>query len=146
MRHGGFGGGWMGGGLSLVAATAEATGTTVEDVVTALQAGETYADIAEDAGITLDAIVDTAIAARAAALSEAVESSRLTQEQADAMLAEMEEHLQEQLKGTWTPYGGGYDSDSDRPFFGRGGMRGFYGAPNGTQDPATCPFYTQPDA
>lgn len=153
--------GWMGGGMSLVAATAEATGLTVDDVVAALQAGETYADLAESAGVTLEAIVDAAVAARTAALTEAVESGRLTQEQADAMLAEMEEHLREQLDGTWTPYGGGYGYDGDRPFSGRafsgrgrmrgriggrGGMHGSYGTPRGTQDPATCPFYTQPDA
>ena len=130
------GGGWMGGGISLVEATAEATGLVVEDVVAALQSGQSYADIASDAGVTLQSIVDVAVAVRAEALDEAVAEGRITQEQADTMLASMAEHLLEQLNAEWTAGGMGGRSGGQGMSRGRGGMRG------GTRpnyNPETCP-------
>ena len=134
-------GGWIGGGISLVEATAEAAGEDVTDIIAALQSGDTYADIASVAGITLQDIVDTAVAARADALADAVATGRFTQEQADAMLDAMEENLLEQLNTPWTAEGSGsrYNGSTQQA---NGGMRG-----RGTQterpmyryDPETCP-------
>ncbi len=135
--YGRRGGGWMGGGVSLVEATAEATGLTVEEVVAALQGGQSYADIASGAGVTLEAIAGVAVAQRAEALKQAVADGRFTQEQADTMLASMKTHLLEQLNTEWTSGGAGNPSGQGMPR-GRGGMRGGRGVrPN--YNPATCP-------
>ena len=129
------GSGWMGGGISLVEATAEATGLSTEDVSAALQGGQSFADIASGAGVSLQAIVDVAVAQRTEALAEAVTEGRFTQEQADSMLASMAEHLLEKLNAEWTAGGAGNPSGQGMSR-GRGGMRG------GTRpnyNPETCP-------
>jgi hypothetical protein len=100
-----------------VGATAEATGLTVGEVVALLQDGQTFAQIAEAQGVDPQAIVDALLAEREAVLEEAVAEGRLTQEQADGMLAEMAEHLPDRLEEEWTP----------RPFGGGVGRRGGFG-------------------
>ena len=130
-----MGGGWMGmRGYSLVDATAEATGLTVDEVIAELQAGQTFAQIATEQGVDPQAIVDAFVAERKATLDEAVADGRLTQEQVDQMLAEMTEHLSEQLDQTWTPgsfsNGGmgqgnaGSGVQQGTGFASRGGQRG----------------------
>lgn len=140
-RRGG-GNGWMGGGISLVEATAEATGLSVADVVAALQDGKSFADIASGAGVSLQAIVDVVVEQRAEALEEAVAEGRFTQEQADTMLASMAEHLLEKLNAEWIAggmgmrYGSQGTPQTNGTPRGRGGMRG------GTRpnyNPETCP-------
>ncbi len=110
MHRGGYGmgGGWRGGGMNPITALVEITGMSWEEVVTALDAGQSYAAIAEEAGVSLEELVESIITAREAALEEAIEAGYISQEQADYMLEEMEEHLLEHLSGTWEPrYGGG---------------------------------------
>jgi hypothetical protein len=92
---------WRAGNFSLVDATAEATGLTVDKVIAALGEGQTLANIAEAQGVDPQAIVDTFLAEREAALQEAVDAGRLTQEQVDQMLEQMAEHLTEQLDEAW---------------------------------------------
>ncbi len=136
---GGYGrhGGWMGGGMSLVEATAEVTGLSVADVVAALQNGQSFADIASGAGVTLEVITDVAVAQRAEALKQAVADGRFTQEQADTMLASMKEHLLEKLNAEWTS-GGASNPSGQGMRGGRGGMRSGRGVrPN--YNPVTCP-------
>lgn len=96
-------------GFSLVDATAEATGLTVDEVIAALQDGQTFAQIAEEQDVDPQAIVDAFLADRQAALEQAVADGRLTREQADEMLAEMTEHVSVRMEQTWTPraFGGG---------------------------------------
>ncbi|MFN2285146.1 MAG: hypothetical protein ACK2UQ_12050 [Anaerolineae bacterium] len=115
-------GGWLTGGVSLVDATAEATGMAVTDVVAALQSGQTYADLATQAGITLQDIVDVVLAVRAEALAQAVAEGRFTQAEADALLAQMAEDLLEQLNGSWEMQGAGngYQLDGTQPMDGSG--------------------------
>jgi len=104
-------------GFSLVDATAEATGLTVDEVVAALQDGQTFAQIAGAQGVDPQAIVDGFLADREAALAEAVADGRLTQERADWMLEEMSEHVSGHLEQPWTPRnsnsGGGRMGDCD---------------------------------
>lgn len=111
----GYGGGVAGGpiwgmeGFSLVDATATATGLPVDQVIAALQEGKTFAQIAEESGVDPQAIVDVFLADREAELAQAVAEGRITQEQADQMLAEMAEHVSARLDLAWTPrsFGGG---------------------------------------
>lgn len=100
-------GGWLTGGVSLVEATAQATGLTVAEVIAALEGGQTYADIAAEAGVTPQAIVDVVLEVRAAALAQAVAEGRFTQEQMDTMLATMAADLLAQLNAPWEPQGAG---------------------------------------
>ena len=111
--------GWGMRGSSLVDATAEVTGLTVEDVIAALQEGQTFAQIAEEAGMAPQAIVDAFLTDREAALDDAVADGRLTQEQADQMLEEMAERISERLEQPWTPH-----PSKRGQMDGRGGMRG----------------------
>jgi len=100
-------GGWLTGGVSLVDATAQVTGLTVAEVIAALQEGQTYADIATEAGVSPQAIVDVMLEVRADALAQAVSEGRLTQEQADAMLATMATDLLAQVNAPWEAKGAG---------------------------------------
>ncbi len=98
-------GGWLTGGVSLVDATSQATGLTVAEVIAALQEGQTYADIAAEAGVSPQAIVDVMLEVRAETLAQAVSEGRLSQEQADAMLATMAADLLAQLNAPWEARG-----------------------------------------
>jgi len=122
-------GGWLTGGVSLVEATAEATGMAAVDVVAALQSGQTYAALAAQAGVTLQDIVNVVLAVRAEALAQAVATGRFTQEQADTMLAQMATDLLDRLNAPWTAQGAGngYRLDGTQPLDGSG-YRGGNGA------------------
>jgi hypothetical protein len=139
-------GGWLTGGVSLVDATAEATGMAVTDVVAALQSGQTYADLAAQAGISLQDIVDVVLAVRADALAQAVADGRFTQAEADALLAQMAEDLLEQLNGAWEMQGAGYgyQLDGTQPLDGSG-YRGGNGATGRGNAPADRPMYNAAD-
>ena len=128
--------GWGMSGYSLVDATAEATGLTVDEVIAALQDGQTFAQIAEAEGIDPQVIVDAFVAERAALLEQAVADGRLTQEQVDLMLEAMAEHLIEQLESSWMrlPEGaaGTWGGRTGGRGMSRGGMRGAMPSSDGT--------------
>lgn len=71
-------------------AVAEALGLTPEGLFAELHSGKTIADLAEKKGVELQDVCDVMSAARAeamkAAINQAVEDGRLTQEQADWLL------------------------------------------------------------
>jgi hypothetical protein len=100
-----MGGGMMRGGwgdrFGLVDVVAEVTETERAEVIAALQDGQTLAEYLAEHGGSVEEVVDAALAARAEALAAAVENGRITQEQADAMLAHMEEQITEHLNGEW---------------------------------------------
>jgi hypothetical protein len=111
---GGGGRGGMGGGIgmggpqnSLVATAAPVLGMTQTDLVTTLNTGKTIADVAKDKGVALDKIVDAAIIVRKTALDQSVTSGRMTQAQADTMLATMKTNITAQLSAAFQPRGYG---------------------------------------
>jgi len=148
-----MGGGWMWGmrGFSLVDATAEATGLTVDEVIAALQEGQTFAQIATEHGVDPQAIVDAFLADRKAALEQAVADGRLTQEQADQMLKEMAEHVSARLEQAWSPrlgggrMGRGGSGCGAQPGAGRA-PRGGWGMPgrSNRQGRGFAPRFSQP--
>lgn len=89
-------------GGPLVTTTAEVTGLSEEQVVTALKEGKTFAEIAEGAGKKASDIVEALVAERKADLDEAVKAGKLTQKQADLMVELMRETLTQQVAKTWT--------------------------------------------
>ena len=92
---GGHGGGHRGGGFDLSAA-ATALGMTEDELRTALETdGTTLADVAGEQGVEVDALVDALVTAQQERIAAAVEDGRLTQEQADERLADLEERVTE---------------------------------------------------
>jgi polyhydroxyalkanoate synthesis regulator phasin len=77
---------------------AAALGMTEEELRTALEAeGTTLAEVAEDQGVEVGALVDALVEAQEERIAEAVEDGRLTQEEADERLAELEERVTERV-------------------------------------------------
>ena len=117
----GFGPG-LGGQAGLEAA-AEALGMTTEELSNQLWAGESLADLAEEAGVDLQDLRDAVEAAQQeatrAAIEQAVEDGNLTRDHADWLLEGLE-------NGYWRGFGGG------RGGFHGHGFRGF-GPPAETQ-------------
>ena len=66
---------------------AEALGISQQDLIAELRTGKTVADIAQEQGVDLATVVDALVAPEAQRLQRAVEKGRLTQAQADALLA-----------------------------------------------------------
>lgn len=102
LRGGPGGRGGIGHGASL-ATIADALNMTEADLQSALQAGKTVADLATEKGVALQTIVDALLAEQKTLLAQAVTDGRLTQEQADARLAELATQLPTQLSMAFTP-------------------------------------------
>ena len=95
-------------GLHLEAA-AEALGVPVEELRTAAEAGRSLADVAQEKGVSTDALVDALVKAQQDHLAAAVSSGRLTQAEADEKAADLQARITERL---------------DDPIRARGGHRG----------------------
>lgn len=95
---------WGGPQNSLVAVAANVLGMKQADLVAQLN-NKTIADVAKEKGVATSKIVDTFLASRVEALKSAVVSGRLTQAQADQMLATMKANVTARLNGTWTARG-----------------------------------------
>ena len=102
--------GWRAYGQSEI--VAEQLGMTVEDLTTALKDGKSVADLATEKGVALETIVEAIMAPRREALAQRVAAGELTQEQADQMLAQMQENITNRLQQPWQSGG----------MLGRGGM------------------------
>ena len=100
--RGGRGPGGIGHGASLTT-IADALSMTEADLQSALQAGKTVADLATEKGVALQTIVDALLAEQKTLLQQAVTAGRLTQEQADARVAELATQLPTQLSTAFTP-------------------------------------------
>lgn len=109
---------------------ADALGMTVDEFYAARADGQTVAEIASVQGVELADVVAAALAPRADALAQAVADGRITQEQADTMLATMAEHMtqafetQEGGYGGCGMMGGSYGPTGEDGTFNRGGRRG----------------------
>jgi polyhydroxyalkanoate synthesis regulator phasin len=109
--------GWHGhhGGWHGLETAAEALGMTEDELRTALEVdGATLATVAEDRGVDVQTVVDALAADVRERVAEAVEEGRLTQEQADQRLADLEQQVTD-----WV------NADGDRPW--GGGHRGGWG-------------------
>jgi lambda repressor-like predicted transcriptional regulator len=107
--------GWrMHGQADLVA---QALGMSVDDLTAALRDGRSVADLAAEKGVALDTVVEALLAPRREALAQRVAAGNLTQAEADARLAQMEESITNRLQQPWKPGG----------MLGRGGMGGRMG-------------------
>ncbi|TYP89221.1 hypothetical protein [Blastococcus xanthinilyticus] len=112
--HGGHGGpGGHGGGRFGLSVAATALDLTEDELRTALESdGTSLADVAEQQGVAVGALVDALVQDREERIAEAVADGELTQEQADERLADLEERITERVS-----------RDAVGPH-GRGGPRG----------------------
>ncbi len=108
---------------------AEILGMDVEALREALQGGSTLADVATEQGVAVDTVVDAIVDAKTERLETAVENGRITQEQADERLVDLEERVTtrvnegrpergegEGFRGPRGPRGGpGGDAPADAP-------------------------------
>ncbi|MCA9914846.1 MAG: hypothetical protein KC496_15945, partial [Anaerolineae bacterium] len=106
--------GMRGFGMDIVSLT-DATGLTADEIRTALADGSTIAELIQANGGDVDALIANAVEEDQAYLDVAVQYDRLTQEEADAEVAQFEETLTARVNG-----------ELDAPFRdGLGGRDGF---------------------
>jgi hypothetical protein len=103
-RDGGPGGrgGMMRGGMGfgLLNLVGEETGLTVREIGEALRDGGSLGALLAESGVDEAAFIETVVTAASERLTTAVENGRLTQERADALIAELRERLPDILN--WT--------------------------------------------
>jgi hypothetical protein len=99
---GGFGGGSVirAAGATLADVVAKLTGQSVDDVRAQRQDGKSFADIAKAKGVSADKVTSSALDTRKAALAAAVKDGKLSQEQADFMVKNMETRIQDRVNST----------------------------------------------
>ncbi len=100
-------GGHHGGGVDLTAA-AEVLGMPEEELHTALEAdGATLAQVAVDRGVAVDDLVAALTQAEEERIADAVADGRITQEQADQRLSDLEQRIAERVEATFPDHHGG---------------------------------------
>ncbi|HEY6531220.1 MAG TPA: hypothetical protein VIY72_02875 [Acidimicrobiales bacterium] len=117
---GGHGRGMIGKGLE---AAATALGMSEDDLRTALRDGQTLAQVAESKGIDPQTVIDALVAEAKTHLDEKVAAGDLTQEEADARLAEATERITDRVNnggpvrgdgpGRHGRFGSGDDTEDD---------------------------------
>ena len=111
---------------------AEVLELTPEELVSLLQAGETLSEIAAEQNISEEAVLDAILAPHVSQIELRLNYGYITQAQADAMLAEAEEHAQSLLERDFSVAGsygswGEMEEDCDGMMGGWGGMMGYGG-------------------
>jgi len=96
----GFGGAKGFRGENPIGVAAEVLGLSEEDLLAELQDGKSIADLATEQEVDPQAIADAYVAQVSENLAQAVADEKITQEQADAMLSNIEEHAAEMLENT----------------------------------------------
>jgi hypothetical protein len=123
---GGFEGRIFGAGLDVVATT---LGITTDEVRTALESGQTIADLAVSKGKTAQDVIDAVVAAATTKINDAVTAGNLTQTQADKLIANLTTIATDFVNDVKGPGGPGFG-----PGFGGPGHR----ADDGDADDSTA--------
>ncbi len=100
---------------------AQALGLSEADLHTALESGKTIAQVAADQGVDVQVVIDALTAEMTNHIADEVSSGELTQEQADAKLADLSARIADMV-------------NNPRPAEGPGG-RGGHGGPGGDHGP-----------
>lgn len=96
--HGGPGG--RGGGGHDLSAAATALGLTEAELKTALESGQTLAEVAKDHNVSVDTLVAALVKAETARIKQEVTDGRLTQAQADERLADLTKRVTDRVNRT----------------------------------------------
>jgi hypothetical protein len=95
------GGGFRGGAdLSVAAST---IGISADDLRTALESGQSIADVATSKGVDVQSVIDAMVAAMNDRLAEAVSSGKLTQAKADELKADAATRIADVVNGVAKP-------------------------------------------
>ncbi len=124
MGRGGMMGRWGGPDDSLLSIAAEVLDKTQTELAQELRDGKTLAEIAGD---KLDDIINQAVEARKADLDQAVADGKLSQAQADAMLALMKANLEQRAQQSFQAPGWGFGPGRGGWDCGPGMGPGFHG-------------------
>ncbi|MBK8025679.1 MAG: hypothetical protein IPK19_30875 [Chloroflexi bacterium] len=81
-------------------AVEEATGLSPREVLEQVRSGKTLGEVIAENGGEPQAVIDSVLASATERLAQAVENGRLTQEQADERLAQLEVRLNDLMNGT----------------------------------------------
>jgi hypothetical protein len=93
---------------AVASAVADLLGLSSDEIAAERQAGKSLADIAADKEVSKEDLVSTMLEPRKAALAQAVEDGRISQERADAMLENREARINERVSDPSVgPRGGG---------------------------------------
>lgn len=115
------------------AALLEALGLTEAEVEAAREEGQSLPELAEEKGITIEQFIEAIITSHEAKLEAAIESGDLTQDEADAILADHEERFADITSyddlGDMRGFGGGRHGGGHGPHHG-----GQFGGPNQDED------------
>jgi hypothetical protein len=114
----------LGASASLVTVAAEKLGMTVDELLAELRDGKTIEELAQVKGVPVQVIIDAVVALRAERLKELVDAGRITQAEADAILAEMTTHLQARVAEPFEPGSGSGPGRGMGPGKGNGPGRG----------------------
>jgi len=87
-------------GARMVDILASLTGLTADEIALERADGKSVAAIAEAEGVALDDVVAKALDARKAILAERVADGTLSQEDADAVLAQMKDRIEDRVTDT----------------------------------------------
>jgi hypothetical protein len=87
-------------------AAAGALGMTEADLTTALQGGQTVAAVATTKGVDLQKVIDAIVASDKAEIAAAVTAGTMTQAQADQRLANLAQHVTDEVNGVASGPGG----------------------------------------
>ena len=112
--HDGFGRAAFG---QVATAAADALGVSQADLVTELRGGRSVADVAEEKGVDLDTVTTAVSDAVRTQIARAVGDGRITQARADAIEADLDAEITEELTEVHDGHHGGRDG-RDGPFGG----------------------------
>jgi hypothetical protein len=102
---------------------AQALGMTTDELHTALEGGQTLAQVASDKGVNVQVVIDALVASATNHINEEVTSGELTQAQADAKLAQLSQRVTDRV-------------NNPRPEAGPRGGHGPKGGPAGQKPTA----------
>ncbi len=94
---------------------AGAIGVTVDELRTALQGGQSLAEVAQSKGVDLEAVVSALVADKQARIAEKVASGDITQAEADEKLAQLTERTRAFVNGEAPAPGGHHGPGGPRP-------------------------------
>jgi hypothetical protein len=87
---------------------AEVLGLTPEELLVRINEGQTIEQIALDQGISIEQVIEAALALHSEMIATLVEDGYLSQEQADGILEQARLRIEQLLTTQWFGYGNGY--------------------------------------
>ena len=101
--------------VSPLSVAADALGMTEAELRTELEAGKSIAQVAEAKNVDVQTVIDALVTERKAHIATHVAEGKLTQEQADKLLADLETRITEMVNNVGVPMGKGHGGKPGGP-------------------------------